>query len=73
MKPNKEPTMPILRVETWKGLSREQKKDFIHSLTREACRILDCPPEAVTVLIDEKDKENWGAAGELCSERFPDK
>lgn len=64
--------MPILRVETWAGLSKETKRDLIESLTREAVRILDCPVEAVSVLIDEIPKDNWGAAGELCSERFPD-
>lgn len=64
--------MPILRVETWAGLPKAKKQDLVESLTREAMRILDCPPEAVTVLIDEIPKENWGAAGELCSERFPD-
>jgi len=65
--------MPILRVETWSGISKEKKKDFVESLTRETMRIIGCAPEAVTVIIDEVDKENWGAAGELCSERFPDK
>lgn len=65
--------MPIIRIETWAGLSKEKKQDFVATLTREAVRILDCPPEAVTVTIDERSKENWGAAGELCSERFPDK
>ncbi|QGY39954.1 2-hydroxymuconate tautomerase family protein [Pseudodesulfovibrio cashew] len=65
--------MPILRVETWAGLPKEKKRDFVETLTREATRILGCPPEAVTVIIDEVPKENWGAAGELCSERFPDK
>ncbi len=65
--------MPILRLETWAGLPKEKKKDLVESLTREAMRVLDCPPEAVTVIIDEIPKENWGAAGELCSERFPDK
>lgn len=65
--------MPILRLETWEGLTRETKRDFVETMTRETCRMLGCPPEAVTVLIDEKPKENWGAAGELCSERFPDK
>ena len=65
--------MPILRVETWAGLPKEKKLDLVESLTREAMRVLDCPAEAVTVLIDEIPKENWGAAGELCSERFPDK
>ncbi len=65
--------MPILRVETWAGLPKEKKQDLVETLTRETVRILDCPAEAVTVIIDEIPKENWGAAGELCSERFPDK
>ncbi|WP_319470851.1 4-oxalocrotonate tautomerase DmpI [uncultured Pseudodesulfovibrio sp.] len=65
--------MPILRVETWSGTSKDKKRDLVETLTRETVRILDCPQEAVTVIIDEVDKENWGAAGELCSERFPDK
>lgn len=65
--------MPILRVETWAGLPKEKKQDLVESLTREAVRILDCPPEVVSVIIDEVPKENWGAAGQLCSERFPDK
>ena len=65
--------MPILRVETWAGLPKEKKRDFVETLTREAVRILDCPPEAVTVIIEEISKENWGAAGQLCSERFPGK
>jgi len=65
--------MPILRVETWAGLPVEKKKDFVETLTRETVRILGCPAEAVTVIIDEVPKENWGAAGQLCTERFPDK
>jgi len=65
--------MPILKVQTWAGITKEQKRDFVKVLTRESVRILDCPPEAVTVIIEETPKENWGAAGELCSERFPDK
>lgn len=64
--------MPILRLETWSGLSSTKKKEFVENTTKETCRILGCPPEAVTVIINEIPKENWGAAGELCSERFPE-
>lgn len=64
--------MPIVRLETWEGLSKDTKRQFVESVTRETCRLLDCPPEAVSVVIQEVPKENWGAAGELCSERFPD-
>lgn len=65
--------MPVLKLQTWSGLPKGKKRDLVDSLTRETVRVLDCPPEAVTVIIEEVPKENWGAAGELCSERFPDK
>jgi len=64
--------MPIFRVETWAGIGKEKKRDLVETLTREAVRILECPSEAVTVIIEEIPKENWGAAGQLCSERFPE-
>ncbi len=65
--------MPIIRVETWAGTSLDKKRELVEDMTDTACRILGCPPEAVTVIIDEVPKENWGAARQLCSERFPDK
>ena len=65
--------MPIIRVETLAGISRDKKRDLVQTLTRESVRIFECPPQAVTVIIDEVPKENWGASGELCSERFPDR
>jgi len=65
--------MPILKLQTWAGISKKEKRDIVETLTRETVRILGCPTEAVTVIIEEIPKENWGAAGELCSERFPDK
>ncbi|WP_147819992.1 tautomerase family protein [Salidesulfovibrio onnuriiensis] len=64
--------MPIMRVETWEGITKAQKLDLVQSMTETACRVLGCPREAVSVIIVEIPKENWGAAGELCSERFPD-
>lgn len=64
--------MPILKFQTWAGLPKSTKKDIVESLTRETTRILGCPTAAVTVIIEEIPKENWGASGELCSERFPD-
>ncbi|NDV19633.1 2-hydroxymuconate tautomerase family protein [Pseudodesulfovibrio sp. JC047] len=65
--------MPILTLQTWAGTPLEKKRELVDTLTREIVRMLECPKEAVTVLIEEVPKENWGAAGELCSERFPDK
>ncbi|WP_319541702.1 4-oxalocrotonate tautomerase DmpI [uncultured Pseudodesulfovibrio sp.] len=65
--------MPILTLQTWAGTPKEKKRELVETFTREIVKILDCPPEAVTVIIEEVPKDNWGAAGELCSERFPDK
>lgn len=65
--------MPILTLQTWAGTPKDKKRELVETFTREIVKILDCPPEAVTVIIEEVPKDNWGAAGELCSERFPDK
>nr|WP_321259609.1 2-hydroxymuconate tautomerase family protein [uncultured Pseudodesulfovibrio sp.] len=65
--------MPILTLQTWAGTPKEKKRELVETFTREIVKILDCRIEAVTVIIEEVPKDNWGAAGELCSERFPDK
>jgi len=65
--------MPILTLQTWAGTPKEKKRELVETFTREAVRILGCLPEVVTVIIEEVPKENWGAGGELCSDRFPDK
>lgn len=64
--------MPLLTLKTWEGLTKEQKTTLVEEFTESCCRVLGCPPEAVSVLIEELPKENWGAAGQLCTERFPD-
>ncbi|BDQ37659.1 hypothetical protein SYK_20190 [Pseudodesulfovibrio nedwellii] len=65
--------MPILTLQTWAGTPKEKKRELVETFTREIVKILGCRIEAVTVIIEEVPKDNWGAAGELCSERFPDK
>ncbi|WP_243544866.1 tautomerase family protein [Pseudodesulfovibrio tunisiensis] len=66
--------MPNIRLETWAGhLTTDKRREIVETFTRETCRMLGCVPEAVDVIITEIPKENWGTAGELCSEKFPDK
>lgn len=64
--------MPIIRVELWQGRSLEQKRELVEALSRETARITGCQEESVYVIIDEVAKENWGAGGRLCSEKYPD-
>jgi 4-oxalocrotonate tautomerase len=64
--------MPIIRVEMWDGRTLEQKRELVRVLTAETARIARCEPQDVYVLIDDVKKSNWGAGGELCSDKFPD-
>lgn len=65
--------MPIIRVEMWEGRTKEQKRELVEVLSKEMDRITDCGLDSIYVVIDEVKKENWGAGGELCSEKYPDK
>ena len=64
--------MPIIRVEMWTGRSLEQKRELVEVLSRETARISGCGIESVYVIIDEVSKDNWGAGGQLCSDKYPE-
>ncbi len=61
--------MPIIRVEMLEGRSVAQKRELVEILTRETARITACPAEAVTVVIEDVAKENWGVAGRLVADK----
>ena len=63
--------MPILRVEMWEGRSIEQKRELVDVLSRETARITGCDVSSVYVVIDDVKKENWGAGGRLCFDKYP--
>ncbi len=62
--------MPIIRVEMFEGRAIEQKRELVQVLTRETARIAKCEPADVYILIEDVKKENWGAGGQLCSEKY---
>jgi len=64
--------MPVVRVEMFPGRSVDQKRELVAALTRETARIAKCDPASVVVLIDDVKKENWGLAGVLASDKYPD-
>jgi 4-oxalocrotonate tautomerase len=65
--------MPIVKIELWKGRSKEQKRKLVGKVTSAVVDSVSCPAEAVQVVVAEIEKENWGIAGQLASEKFPDK
>ena len=65
--------MPIVRIDLWKGRTKDQKKKLIKEVANAVVSSIGCPPEAIHTVITEVDKENWGIGGEQCSEKHPDK
>ena len=55
--------MPVVRVDMFEGRTREQKRKLIEAVTKAVCEAVGCPPEAVTIVIGDMPKENYGKAG----------
>ncbi len=65
--------MPVVRINLWKGRDKEKKKELIEKVTSAVVDAIGCPIEAVQVIINEVEKDNWGIGGTPASVKFPDK
>jgi 4-oxalocrotonate tautomerase len=65
--------MPVIRVEMFKGRTRDQKRALVKELTDSFLRTCGGYAESVFVVIEDVEKENWGIAGELMADKYPDK
>jgi len=65
--------MPIVRIDLWKGREKEKKRELIEKITSAVVDAIGCPIEAVHVIINEVEKDNWGIGGTPASVKFPDK
>ncbi len=65
--------MPVVRIDLWKGRDKEKKKELIEKVTSALVDAIDCPTEAVHVIINEVEKDNWGIGGIPASVKFPDR
>jgi 4-oxalocrotonate tautomerase len=63
--------MPFVNVKITSGpeVTREKKAALVAGITKLLGDVLEKKPESVFVVIDEVDPDNWGATGELVSER----
>ena len=57
--------MPILQVEILKGRTVEQKREMVRKVTDAVTETLNCPKEAVRIIIREMEWENFAKAGVL--------
>ena len=65
--------MPLVKIYLWKGRDKEKKKELIKKVTSTVVDVIDCSAEAVQVIINEVDKDNWGIGGVPASIKFPDR
>ncbi len=63
--------MPIVRIELWPGRPREAKDELVRRVTEAVVETVDCPAEAVMVLLYEVDKADWARAGISFARRDP--
>jgi len=47
----------------WPGRDKETKKKVIEKVSQTVAETVGCPIEAVTVVIEDIPKENWGFEG----------
>ncbi|RLI08472.1 hypothetical protein DRO42_06300 [Candidatus Bathyarchaeota archaeon] len=55
--------MPLNYIKWWKGRDNATKAKTIELVTKAICEACGCPPEAVTVIIQDIDKASWGRGG----------
>ena len=60
--------MPILQVEMLKGRTLDQKREMVKKVTDAVTETLNCPKEAVRIIIREMEFENFANAGVLKSD-----
>lgn len=61
--------MPTFHIELFDGRTPEKKRELMEVLTRETCRVLECDPGSVDIIITDVKKENWSTAGVPWSEQ----
>jgi len=56
----------------WEGRTIDQKRELVEVLSKETARITGCALTSVYIIIEDVKKENWGAGGQLCADKYPD-
>lgn len=61
--------MPIVQVELLKGRTLEQKRALVEKVTEAISESVNCPKEAVSIIIREMETENYAQGGVLRSDK----
>lgn len=62
--------MPVVTIRISKGRPIDKKRAVATAVTKAVAETLDVPPEWITILIEEYDRENWATGGQLHADKF---
>jgi 4-oxalocrotonate tautomerase len=62
-------TMPIVQIELLQGRTTEQKRLLVEKVTEAIVGSVNCPREAVSIIIREMSPDNYANAGVLRIDR----
>ena len=57
--------MPVVAIHMEKGRPVEMKRALADAVTKAVTAALDVPPDWVTIIINEVERENWAVGGRL--------
>ncbi len=57
--------MPIVNIHILEGRTVEQKRELVKEITGAIVKTLSCPPEAVSIIINDMPNHNYAKAGVL--------
>ncbi len=60
--------MPIVKIEMFAGRTPTQKAELARAITDAIVSIAQTTPEAVTIVFEDVEKDNWAEAGKLASD-----
>ena len=61
--------MPVVHVHVWKGRTPDQKRKLVKAVTEAMVEHMGCKPDALHVMIQDYELEDWGRAGVLGIDR----
>jgi len=65
--------MPLVEISMLTGRDADTKEEMIREVTEAVARTSGAEPEAVTVIIRDVPRTDWGRAGVPYSKTEPDK
>jgi 4-oxalocrotonate tautomerase len=62
--------MPYLEITLWQGFDEQKKEKLIREVTDVVMRVVECPEDAVHIIIRQEPRENWATGGVQHSKKF---